>query len=307
MSTTSIPDLPVLVADDMATSPPSPGEAAGPRGRPSWSGLLRLSLVAVPIRAFPAHSSSAAIPFNQLHANCGQRIRHQKRCPVHGCVEAAEIVRGYQYAPDQYITVEPEELNKLRPAKDKALVLEQFVPMHHIDPVLFAGRSLYLMPDGLAARHPYAVVAAALQAAGKWALGRVVLSAHRQLVLVRSRGRLLVMDVLHYPAEIRAATTWESELRDSAATAEEIRLTGMLMDAGSGPLDWSRYRDATVEELTAVIEAKIARRPLTAPAEEPVAALQLLDALKQSVVAAQKNPAGASSKPRRSLSRRRTR
>jgi non-homologous end joining protein Ku len=145
-----------------------------------------------------------------------------------------------------------------------------------------------------------------LQAAGKWALGRIILSANRQFVLVRSRGRLLVMDVLHYPAEIRAATTWEAELCDSAATAEEIRLTRMLMDAGSGPLDWSRYRDATVEELTALIEAKIACRPLTAPTEEPVAALQLLDALKQSVVTAQKNLAVANSKPRRSSSRRRT-
>ena len=80
----------------------------------------------------------------------------------------------------------------------------------------------------------------------------------------------------------------------------------MLMDAASGPLDWSRYRDATAEELTALIEAKITRRPLTAPAEEPVAALQLLAALKQSVATAQKNAAVANPKPRRSLSRRRS-
>ena len=307
MSTT-VPELPVGVADtdDTATALPPSGGVAESRGRPSWAGLLRLSLVTVPVRAFPAHSSSAAVPFNQLHANCGQRIRHQKRCPVHGCVDTAEIVRGYQYAPDQYVMVEPEELDKIRPAKDKALVLEQFVPFHHVDPVLFAGRSLYLVPDGVAARHPYAVVAAALHAASKWALGRVVLAANRQLVLVRCRGRLLVMDVLHYPAEVRAAATLERELYDSAATAEEIRLTRMLMDANSGPLDWSRYRDVTTEELTALIEGKIARRPLAAPAEEPVASLQLLDALKQSVAAARKNSGGASPKARRPLSRRRT-
>ena len=301
----TIPELPVAVpvANDTSSTP---DDAVGPRGRPSWAGLLRLSLVTVPVRAFSAHSSSAAVPFHQLHANCGQRIRHQKRCPVHGCVDAAEIVRGFQYAPDQYVTLEPDELDKLRPAKDKALVLEQFVPMHEIDPVLFAGRSLYLVPDGLAARHPYAVVADGLHAAGKWALGHVVLAANRQLVLVRCRGRLLVMDVLHFPAEVRAAATWERELRDSAATAEEVRLTGMLMDARSGPLDWSRYRDVNTEELTALIEAKIARRPLAAPADEPVASLQLLDALKQSVAAAQKNSGGANPKPRGPLSRRRT-
>jgi len=275
--------------------------ASGPRGRPSWSGLLRLSLVAVPVKAFPACSSTAAVHFHQLHTNCGQRIQHQKRCPIHGAVEASDIERGYQYAPDQYVVIEPEELNKLRPAKDKALVLEHFVPSHQVDPLLFAGRSLYLVPDGLAARHPYGVVAEALQQGGQWALGRVVLSTQRQLVLVRPRGPLLVMDVLHYPAEIRAPTTWEAGLGASAAAAEEIRLTRTLMDANSGPLDWTRYRDVTAEELSALVEAKIAGKPLSAPAENSVAVPQLLEALQQSVAAAQASPKagqGRSPKPR---------
>src|ERR1022692_4907848 len=235
---------------------------AGPRGRSSWSGLLRLSLVAIPVKAFAVHSTSAAIQFNQLHVNCGRRIQYQKRCPAHGPVEAAEIVRGYQHAPDQYVMTEPEELEKIRPAKDKALVLEQFIPAHQVDPVFFAGRSLYLLPDGLAARHPYAVIAEALQQEGKWALGRVVLSANRQLVLIRSLGRLLVMDVLHFPSEVRTPAAWEAELRTGAASAEEIHWIRMLLDAGSSPLDWRRYRDVNTQELTALIEAKIAGRPL---------------------------------------------
>src|ERR1700686_2890085 len=91
-----------------AAPPAQPAGAPPARGRPSWSGLLRLSLVAVPVKAYPALSSAAAIHFNQLHADCGQRIHYQKHCPVHGAVEAADIVRGYQYAPDQYVVVEPE-------------------------------------------------------------------------------------------------------------------------------------------------------------------------------------------------------
>ena len=166
-------------------------------GRTSWSGLLRLSLVAVPVKAYSAVSSDTATHFNQLHANCGQRIRYEKRCPSHGPVDAAAIVRGYPSAPDQYVVVEPEELEKLRPAQDKALVLEQFVGIGQIEPTFFAGRSLYLLPDGSAAQHPYGVVTAALQASRKAGLGRVVLSGHRQLVLVRPAGRLLVLDLLH--------------------------------------------------------------------------------------------------------------
>jgi DNA end-binding protein Ku len=161
---------------EAATNAADPAGAAGPRGRSSWSGLLRLSLVTVPVKAYAVHISTAGIQFNQLHANCGRRIQYQKRCPAHGPVEAAEIVRGYQYAPDQYVMIEPEELEKIRPAKDKALVLEQFIPVRQVDRVFFAGRSLYLLPDGLAARHPYGVIAEALQQEGKWALGRVVLS-----------------------------------------------------------------------------------------------------------------------------------
>jgi DNA end-binding protein Ku len=229
------------------TAPDS--STARPRDRPGWSGLLRLSRVAVPVKAYPTRSSTAGVHFHQLHADCGQRIRHQKRCPVHGPVENAAIVRGYQYARDQYVVVEPEDLDKVRPAKDKALVLEQFVGVHQVDPLLFAGRSLYLFPDGEAARRPYGVVAEALAKAGKWALGRVVLSAQRQLVLVRASGHQLLMDVLHYPAEIRPPTGHVGP-PGGLATAEEIEMTLTLIEARSGPCDWSRYRDETAEELT---------------------------------------------------------
>lgn len=271
---------------ETTAAPAEPAGAMGPRGRSSWSGLLRLSLVTVPVKAYAANSNSASIQFNQLHANCGRRIQHQKRCPVHG-------------------PVEPEELDKVRPAKDKALVLEQFIPINQVDPVFFAGRSLYLLPDGSAARHPYGVIAEALQQEGKWALGRVVMSANRQLVLVRPLGRLLVMDVLYYPAAVRMAAALEAELRPDAPTAEEIHWIRMLLDAGSTPLDWRQYRDVTTTELTVLLEAKIAGQPLAAPVEEPVVALQLVDALKQSVAVARKNADAVKSKHRKPSSRKR--
>jgi len=113
------------------------------------------------------------------------------------------------------------------------------------------------------------------------------------------------MDVLHYPADVRAAVTWEGELSGSAASAEESRLAGALIEAASRPLDWSQYRDATAEELAFLIEAKIAGRPVAAPAEEPVAVLQLLDALKQSVAAVQVVPKTSEAKPRKPRSQRR--
>lgn len=289
MSTTS------LIADGQ---PAGGVTGRAPRGRASWSGLLRFSLVAVPIKAYPAHTASDAISFNQLHAGCGERIRYQKHCPVHGQVDGEEIAKGYQYAPDQYIIVESSELDQLRPAKEKALALEQFVDPQQIDPVVFSGRTLYLVPDGLPAQRPYLVLAQAMQQRGKGALGRITMSEHRQLVLVRPAGRLLSMHVLHYPEQLRASNSWEADLQNGAVSQEELQLAGMLIDTASGQVDWSRYRDDTAEKLSALIEAKIAGRPLAAAAEEPMHVLQLMDALKQSVAAACGEPAAAGPKTR---------
>ena len=183
-----------------------------PRGRASWSGLLRLSLVAVPVQAYPAVSSTEAVQLNQLHSGCGQRIRYEKRCPIHGPVDAALIARGYEYAPDQYVIVEPEELERIRPSQEKALTLVQFVEPEQLDLALLSGRTLYLMPQGLAAHRPYQVLQQALQQRGRWGLARVTLSGHRCAAVVRPTCGLLAAHVLHDPPQLCAASAWQSQL-----------------------------------------------------------------------------------------------
>jgi uncharacterized protein (TIGR03067 family) len=96
--------------------------------------------VSVPVKAYAAVRSAPPSPFHFLHADCGQRIRYEKHCPQHGVVPAEAIVRGYEYTPDHYIIMETEELEQLRPARDHALIVEQFVPVGDIDPLFFAGR-----------------------------------------------------------------------------------------------------------------------------------------------------------------------
>jgi DNA end-binding protein Ku len=287
-----------------ASAAPANGQAGSP-GRASWSGLLRLSLVVVPVKAYPATSSSDTLSFNQLHADCGQRIQYHKVCPVHGKVDSESIVRGYQYAPDQYVVMEEAELERFRPPKDRGLVLEQCLQADQIDAALFAGRTLYLVPDGLPAQRPYLVLQAALRRQGKAALGRITLSGHRHVALVRPAGRLLSMHLLHDPARVRSFTALETGLRDGPASQEEEQLAAMLVDSITGAIDWARYQDDTAEKLSALIEAKIAGQPCTIPAEEPVRVLQLLDALKQSVAAATENGKPKSSK-RGQTSRRRS-
>jgi DNA end-binding protein Ku len=252
-----------------------------------WTGLLRLSLVSVPVKAYAAVSTTSGSHFHLLHAGCGQRIGYAKQCPHHGTVEGEAIVRGYEYAPDQYVVVEPQELEQLRPARDQALLLDQFLPVHAVPPTFYAGRSLYLVPDGPAAQHPYGVLAEAFAQAGQAALGRVVLSNQRQVVLVRTCGRLLVLDVLHYPAQVRSVAAWEADLPVCTATESERALAQQLIALASGPVDWGRYHDTSAADLAALIEAKRAQQPPQPAVDEPVV-LSLLDALKQSVAAAQR-------------------
>lgn len=270
-----------LVADPATQS--AAVRAAAPRGRASWSGLLRLSLVAIPVKAYPATSTAPELSLHQLHAGCGQRIRSDKRCPVHGSVEAGAIVRGYAYAPDQHLVLDEAELDRLRPAQDKALTLDRFLDPAQVDPVLFAGRSLYLWPDGPGARHPYGVLAQAMQQRRKWALARGVFSTRRVLALVRPAGRLLAVHVLHFPAQLRSSALWESELQAGLASPAEEALVGQLIDASSQPVQWAEYQDDTAAHLARLVEARQQGQTDAVAAPEEMPVQSLLDALKHSV------------------------
>jgi DNA end-binding protein Ku len=292
MNHASSPDLP-------DTLPPV---AAAPFGRPSWSGLLQFSLVGIPLKAYPAVRTRDVPSGHLLHADCGQRLRYAKHCPVHGAVDSAAIVRGYEYGPGRHVVVEPDELDQLRPAQDKALRLERFLAPGQLDPALFAGRSLYLVPDGPAAEPGYAVLHAALVQQQRWALGRMVLGGHRQIVLVRPSGAALALQVLHYPEQVRACPLAAVRLPDKAG--EELRLAGLLIDAAGGCIDWSAYRDQAAQELKALIEAKLAGQPVATLAPDR-AILPLLEALQQSVAAQNGHAAAPATKAK--ASRKRTR
>src|SRR5579871_2393906 len=203
-----------------------PGSAAA-RGRASWSGLLKLSLVTIPVKAYPAASTSQQVHFNQLHAGCGQRIRYEKHCPLHGKVEAGAIVSGYAYAPEQYVVIDQAELEPLRPAQERALCLERFLDPKDLDPALFSGRTLYLLPDGMAAQHAYAVLTQMLGQRRKWAVGRVVMGGHRVLALVRPCEPFLALHILHFPEHLRSAAALPPLSHQGTASAEEQQLAGL--------------------------------------------------------------------------------
>jgi DNA end-binding protein Ku len=257
--------------------------------RSSWKGFLKLSLVSVPVKAFTANETSEEIHLNQLHAECNNRVRYKKVCPEHGELRSEEIVSGYEYAKDQYVVIDPDELQKLRLESDKAVGIEGFIKPEEIDPLYFSGRTYYLMPDGPAGSRPYALLHKGMLDAGVVALAKVVMSGRTQLVLVRPVGRLLSMSVLIYAKRVRDSVSLEDELQPLELNPEEDKLTQILISASRiEDFGLDRYTDKYTDELNRLIKMKIdGEEVVAAPDAEEPKILNLMDALKKSVAEVQ--------------------
>jgi len=240
---------------DQNTPVPAPLRTAS---RASWVGNLQLGSVIVPVKAYSAIATSQDSQLHQLHADCGQRIEYRKCCPTHGHVPADQIVKGFSYAPDRCVELSAEELAQLSPDDNKTLVLERFFAQGQLELALLAGRSLYLAPAHGAASRPFASLVAALQAKKKWALGRVVFSGHRQLVVVYPASGTLILHTLHCPAQRRGPVFIDSG--HSKPNRSEVRALGERVDAASGPIAWSDYADDSADQLQKLVESKVAAK-----------------------------------------------
>jgi DNA end-binding protein Ku len=259
--------------------------------RSSWKGYLKLSLVSVPVRGFTANVAASEIRLHQLHEECHSRIRYQKTCPVHGEVAKEEIVSGYEYAKGEYVVIEPEELSRLRGESEKAITVEAIVSQHTIDPVYFTDKTYYLVPDGAVGQKPFALIQQCLEDEELQAVGRAVLFGREELVLVRPVDRLLALTALKYESEVSHANALHEELEKPHFAREELTLTKKLLEAFEKPkFSLAEFKDHYVEELTQLIEAKVAGEEVVTPqkSEEPHV-INLMDALKKSVAAAKKN------------------
>lgn len=267
--------------------------------RTSWKGFLKLSLISVPVKAFTANDTSGEVHLNQLHKDCNSRVKYQKVCPEHGELKSESIVSGYEHAKDQYVVVDPDELDKLRTKTDRAVSIDGFVPQSAVDGMYFAGKAHYLLPDGVAGARPYALLRDGMKDNGVCAIAQVVMTGREQLVLVRPHGKLLVMTGLHYPARVRKATDFESEVEDISFKKEEVALTNTLIAASKiEQFDLDSYQDQYVTKLKKLIELKVdGKEVVQAPDHEEPKILNLMDALKKSVAEAQARLAGGTGEP----------
>jgi len=251
--------------------------------RPTWKGYLKVSLVNIPIRVFPATDSAATISFNQLHAECQTRIQQKKWCPT--CqkeVPNTELVKGYEFEKGRFVVMSEEDIAKVRPQSTRVIDLVQFATVESLDPIYFE-RPYYLAPDSQVAADAFAVIREGMQ--GKVGIGKLALYGREYLVAVQPRDKGLVMYTLRQADEIRAMNeVSELDLLPKSMKPEEIKLAKQVISTFESDLDMKNFRDDYQHELRRVIDAKIAGEEVVAPTEEmPAKVVSLMEALRKSL------------------------
>jgi DNA end-binding protein Ku len=251
--------------------------------RPTWKGFLKVSLVTIPVRVYPATESSATVSFNQLHSECQTKIQQKKWCPhCEREITSAEVVKGYEFEKGRWVVIDDEDIAKVKTESTKVINLLQFADADAIDP-MYVDKAYYLAPEGPMAANAYAVMRDGMQ--GKAGIGKVAIHGREYLVAIRPHKQGLVMYTLHHAAEIRTIDQID-ELREvrGSVNAAEMKLARQVIESIEGDLNLADYTDEYQQGLRALIDAKVAGEEVATPVEAaPPKVVDLMDALRRSL------------------------
>src|SRR5689334_13335751 len=257
--------------------------------RSIWKGHIRFLLVAIPVRIYSAIETSDKIQFNQLHRDDLGPIGYDKRCKQCGeVVTNDQITKGYQYEPDRYAIVEPEDIAKIKIKTTKAVDIVGFVDRDEI-PTTFYDAPYFAGPDGAVSEKPYALLREVMKQTGKIAVGKVVLRDREDLVAVFPHEDGLVLQKLHYPHELRKMEDVPEvdkvqQLDATKLNKNELKLATTLVQEMATALADIDTEDNYFNALRTLIDAKIKGNEVTdfEPVEE-LPRLDIMSALKKSL------------------------
>ena len=265
--------------------------------RTIWKGFIQFSLVSVPVKAYTATASGGGgrVSLNQLHKDCNSRIQYKKTCPVHGEVPGDQIVSGYEFADNQYVVIESDELEKIRSPRERAINIEGFVDEEAVDPAYLSGKTWYLVPDGPIGQKPYGLLRRVMVESKRNAFARVVISGKQQLIMLRPLGSLIAGSMLSYDAEVKSPEEFEKEVVEIEVSPGELQLAKTLTDSlAMREFDLAAYKDDYAEKLGQLIEAKVSGKQVVAPpSEEPAQVINLMEALQKSLEQSKRSGAAA--------------
>jgi DNA end-binding protein Ku len=265
-----------------------------------WSGSISFGLLNVPVKLYSAVSKQT-IRFKELRESDGSRVKHKRVAESDGKeVAYDDIVKGYEFAPDQYVTLTREELAELDPKKTRAIEIQDFVDLDDIDPIYFE-QPYYLGPDK-GAEKAYALLVQAMTDAHKVAVARFVLRNKEHLAAIRPMGDVLTMATMRFYDEVTSPEDLGSDVfaeKPGKPDQRELEMAKRLIESLSSDFDAERYRDEYREELLAMLESKAEGKEIvTGESEEPTPtkAPDLMAALEESLAAVRGEGDGAAAK-----------
>jgi DNA end-binding protein Ku len=223
--------------------------------RPYWKGQIRLALVSIPVEIYSATRSGATIAFNQIHKPSGKRVKYEKVVPGIGPVDVDEIVKGFQYAKDEYVLLDEQEIEGLKLESKKTLELTQFVPMEDIDMIYFE-KPYYVVPADDLAEEAFIVLREALRQSRKVGLGQLAMRGREHVVSVKACGRGMVMETLRYADEVVKAQSYFRDIADHQPDEDLLELAATLIEKKSGKFDPGEFHDRYVDAVRDLIERK---------------------------------------------------
>lgn len=259
--------------------------------RAIWKGHIRFSLVTIPIRIYNAVDSDQKISFNQLHKEDHGPVGYDKRCKKCNKVLASdEIVKGYQYEPEQYVIVQPEDIEKIKLKSTRIIEIEGFIDASEVHETLYES-PYFAGPDGIVAAKTYALLSETLKESGKVGIGKVVLRDREEVIMIAPHGQGILLHKLRNPSEVRKIEN-VPQIESIKINKDELKLALNLVESMTTEMKDLDLTDRYHEALRDMIEAKIAGKEVVNVAEEEKPIVDIMSALKQSIEQAksQKKP-----------------
>ena len=249
-----------------------------------WKGYVSFGLISVPIRLFVA-AREEHVSFNQIHKECGTRVKQQLYCPRdQRVVERSELAKGYAVDKDTYVLVSEEELKTLEAESSESMEIQQFVKLDDVDPIYYQ-TSYYTVPED-PGRKAYALILQGMEQLKLGAIAKITLHQREQIVMIRPYHNGLVLHTLYYPAEVRAIAEYGRDGEDLKLQKAEIDLAEQFMKQLTAKFDPSQYKDEyqnRVEELIEQKEAGMVAKADKQPKKRLAPVINLMDALRKSM------------------------
>lgn len=262
--------------------------------RPVWKGSIAFGLVSIPVGLHGAVREQR-VRFNQLERGTSNRIRYRRVNEETGEeVPLERIVRGVPVGDGRYVVLEEEDLAAAAPEQSRTIELQDFVAGEEIDPILYE-TPYYLAPATAAARRPYALLAAALEEAGRVGIATFVLREREHLAAIRSQGGVLVLETMRFADEVRGRPSELDGIEEVEPRGRELEIARSLVESMATHFEPARYRDTYRERLEAVVEAKARGEVIEVhePARAATNVVDLVSVLSRSVEEARRRRAGS--------------